>query len=125
MKFQSSVPLIVPNVGITGPRGFICADLILDTGAVLTVLSSPVLRFAGYDPSGSELTHRVLTANGTIEAPKLVVAKMTVGDAVAHDVDVLCWNISGLKEASGLLGLSFLKYFRTVVDYRSGYCEIS
>lgn len=67
----------------------------------------------------------IITANGIIEVPKLQVESITVGDAEAREVDVICHDIPELAGIRGLLGLSFLKHFRTVIDYRQGYFEIS
>ena len=51
MHFPIGIPLVVRNVKIGGPRGFVNVDLILDTGAVVTALSWAVLKVIGYDPA--------------------------------------------------------------------------
>ena len=60
-----------------------------------------------------------------IEVPKLRVESMTVEEAEAREVEVICHDIPELAGIRGLLGLSFLKHFRSVMDYREGYLEIS
>ena len=40
-------------------------------------------------------------------------------------VEVICHDIPELAGIRGLLGLSFLRHFRTVIDYQQGYLEIS
>lgn len=67
----------------------------------------------------------IVTANDVIEVPKLRVESITVGNAEAREVEVICHDIPELAGMRGLLGLSFLKYFRTVMDYKKGYLEIS
>jgi clan AA aspartic protease (TIGR02281 family) len=125
MRIPIGIPLVVRNVKVRGPQGFARMDLILDTGAALTVLSWSVLKIIGYDPAVAPERQETITANGVIEVPKLRVQSITVGDAEARDVEVICHDIPELAGIRGLLGLSFLKHFTTVVDYRGGYLEIS
>jgi len=125
MRIAIGIPLVVRNVKVLGPQGFARMDVILDTGAALTVLSWSVLKVIGYDPAVAPERQETITANGVIEVPKLRVQSITVGDAEARDVEVICHDIPELAGIRGLLGLSFLKHFKTVVDYRGGYLEIS
>lgn len=125
MRFPITVPLVIRSVKIAGPAGFVRVDLILDTGAALTVLSWSVLKVIGYDPATAPDRHETITANGVIEVPKLRVESMGIGDMELRDVEVICHDIPELAGIRGLLGLSFLRHFRTVVDYRQGYLEIA
>ena len=50
---------------------------------------------------------------------------IAVGEAQARRVKVICHDIPELAGIRGLLGLSFLKHFRTMMDYKEGYLEIS
>lgn len=54
-----------------------------------------------------------------------VRSRIAVSDVEAKEVEVICHDIPELAGIRGLLRLSFLKYFRTVIDYRQGYLEIS
>lgn len=125
MRFPIDVPLVVRSVKIVGPKGFVKVDMILDTGAALTVLSWSVLKAIGYDPAVAPERYEVITANGVIEVPKLRVTSMAVGDAETRDVEVISHDIPELAGIRGLMGLSFLKHFRTILDYKQGYIEIS
>lgn len=125
MRFPISIPLVVRSVKIFGPRGFVDVDLILDTGAVVTALSWAVLKVIGYDPAIVPERQAIITANGVIEVPKLRIDRMAVGNLEARDVEVICHDIPELAGIRGLLGLSFLRYFRTVIDYRQGYIELA
>jgi len=112
MRFSVGIPLIVRNVKIVGPKGSVKVDLILDTGAASTVLSWSDLKVIGYDPAVIPEHHEIVTANGIIEVPKLRVENIAVGDAEVKEVEVVCHDIPELAGVRGLLGLSFLKYFR-------------
>ncbi len=100
-------------------------DLIFDTGAAFTALSWSVLKVIGYDPASVPERQEIITANGIIEVPKLRVDSIAIGDVETREVEVICHDIPELAGIRGLLGLSFLKHFRTIIDYRRGYLEIS
>lgn len=125
MRFPIDIPLVLRNVRIAGPSGMVRVDMILDTGAVLTALSWSDLRLIGYDPAVVPDRQEIVTANGVIEVPSLRVRRIAVGDAEAREVEAICHDIPELAGIRGLLGLSFLKHFRTVIDYRQGYLELS
>jgi len=125
MRFPIDIPLVVRNVKIAGPKGLVKVDLIIDTGAVFTVLSWADLKLIGYDPAVISECQEIITANGVIETPKLRVESITVGDAEAREVEIICHDIPELTGVRGVLGLSFLKFFRTVIDYKQRYFEIS
>jgi len=125
MRLPIGIPIVVRNVKITGPKGLVRIDLIFDSGAAFTALSWAVLKVIGYDPAVAPERQEIVTANGVIEVPKLRVESITVGDAEAREVEVICHDIPELAGIRGLLGLSFLRYFRTVMDYKEGYLEIS
>jgi len=71
MRIPIGIPLAVKNVKVLGPQGFARMDLILDTGAALTVLSWSVLKVIGYDPAVAPERQETSTANGVIEVPNL------------------------------------------------------
>lgn len=125
MRLPIGIPLLVRNVRIVGPEGTIRVDLLFDTGAAFTALSWSVVKFIGYDPAVSPQRQEIVTANGVIEVPKLRVERIAIGEIEATDVEVICHDIPEMAGIRGLLGLSFLKHFRTVIDYRQGFLEIS
>ena len=124
MRLPVGIPLVVRNVKIVGPKGKVFVDLIFDTGAAFTVLSWSVLKVIGYDPASVSERQEIITANGVIEVPKLQIAGITVGNMKVENLEVLCHDIPELVGIRGLLGLSFIKHFRTVIDFKQGYLEI-
>ena len=125
MRLPLEIPIIVKDVNIIGPDSSIEVDLILDTGSVFTVISWHMLKMIGFDPATISERIEVVTANGIVEVPRLIVDKMVIGDIEAQNIEIICHDIPDLTGISGVLGLSFLQYFRTVIDYKQDYLEIS
>lgn len=124
MKGPIGIPLIARKVHVVGPRAGVAVDLVFDTGAAYTVLSWSILMLIGYDPATVSGRQEVVTANGVIHVPKLIIKEMAWGDVSAKNVEVICHDIPEMVEVRGLLGLSFLRHFRTTIDYREGYIEM-
>jgi len=99
--------------------------MVLDTGAVYTVIAWDVAKDIGYDPAISERRMPIVTANGVIEAPLITVKSIHIADLQAEAAEVICHDIPEITGIEGLLGLSFLKNFRTLIDYTTGVLEIT
>ena len=125
MRVPLEIPIVLRRMKIHGPAGVREIDVILDTGAVYTVIAWDVIKDIGYDPAGSERRMPSVTANGVIEAPLITVAGIQLADLRAEAVEVICHDIPEIAGIEGLLGLSFLKHFRTLIDYTTGSLEIS
>ena len=67
----------------------------------------------------------IVTANGVIEAPLVTVESIEMADLRTEAVDVICHDIPEIAGIEGLLGLSFLLHFRTLIDYPTGILEIT
>lgn len=124
MKAQLEIPIIMRRVGIHGPNGLREIDMILDTGAIYTVIAWDVAKDIGYDPAISQRRMPIVTANGVIEAPLISVERIQLADLRAEMVDVICHDIPEIAGIEGLLGLSFLQQFTTLIDYPKGVLEI-
>jgi clan AA aspartic protease (TIGR02281 family) len=124
MRFPINIPLIIRDVKILGPKGSVRVDMILDTGAALTAVSWSDLKVIGYDPAVVHERQEIITANGIIEVPKVRIDSVSVGNIEARNVEVICHDIPELAGIRGLLGLSFLKHFKTIIDYKQGYLEL-
>ena len=125
MRTQLDIPIILRRVELRGPAGAREIDVILDTGAVYTVIAWDVAKDIGYDPAISERRTPIITANGVIEAPLITVERIQLAELRAEAVEVVCHDIPELAGIEGLLGLSFLKHFRTLIDYTTGSLEIT
>jgi len=125
MQIKLQMPIVLRRIKIIGPAGTREIDMVLDTGAVYTVIAWDVAKDIGYDPAISERRMPIITANGVIEAPLITVESIHIVDLRAEYVDVICHDIPEVTGIEGLLGLSFLKRFRTLIDYTTGVLEIT
>jgi clan AA aspartic protease (TIGR02281 family) len=125
MQVPLTIPIVLRRVAICGPSGVREIDVLVDTGAVYTVIAWDVAKDIGYDPAVSERRMPIITANGVIEAPLIIVEAIHVAELSVRGVDVVCHDIPELAGIEGLLGLSFLRHFRTVIDYPVGILEIT
>ncbi len=66
----------------------------------------------------------IVTGNGSITVPLVALESFQVGSITAKNVACICHDIMGLNNAAGLLGLSFLKHVRTLIDYRELLLQI-
>jgi len=125
MRVKLEIPIIIRRVKIKGLTGFREIDMVLDTGAVYTVIAWDVAKDIGYDPAISERRMPIITANGVIEAPLITVESIYIKDLWKESVDVICHDIPEITGIEGLLGISFLKHFRTLIDFNTMVLEIT
>lgn len=124
MQARLDIPIVLRRVRINGPTGLREIDMILDTAAAYTVIAWDVAKDIGYDPAVSERRMPIVTANGVIEAPLITVKSIELAELRAEAVDVICHDIPEIAGIEGLLGLSFLQHFCTVIDYTTRKLEI-
>jgi clan AA aspartic protease (TIGR02281 family) len=125
MQVKLEIPIVLRRLKIVGPAGFREIDVVLDTGAVYTVIAWDVAKDIGYDPAISKRRMPIVTANGVIESSLITVERIQIADLQAESVDVICHDIPEITGIEGLLGLSFLKHFRTLIDYTTGPLELT
>lgn len=124
MKARIEIPITLRRVAFHGPAGVREIDMIVDTGAVYTVIAWDVAKDLGHDPAVSQRRVPIVTANGIIEAPLITVESIQVAELRAEAVDVVCHDIPEIAGIEGLLGLSFLQNFSVLIDFNGGILEI-
>ena len=124
MKQRLEIPLILRRVRVDGPDASREIDMILDTGAMYTAISWDIVKDIGYDPAVALDRVPIITANGVIEVPKIKVIGIGFKELYIEDVEVICHDIPEIAEIEGLLGLSFLKYFKICLDFKTNISEI-
>ncbi len=125
MRFplQSAGPIILPCV-LTGPKGDQKADLLLDTGAEYCSITTWLAKNLGYDLDAQVRKVPIITANGSIRVPSVLVTEIRIGNAYAHHVAVTCQDIPEMPEVYGFIGLNFLRRCRTVIDYKTHLLDL-
>jgi clan AA aspartic protease (TIGR02281 family) len=103
MQVKLEIPIVLRRIKINGPAGFREIDMVLDTGAVYTVIAWDVAKDIGYDPAISERRMPIITANGVIEAPLITVESIHIADLRAESVDVICHDIPEIIECFGVV----------------------
>jgi clan AA aspartic protease (TIGR02281 family) len=108
MRRYGNAMLVEALVGST-----VRTRLLLDTGAELTVLSTAAARRLALNLENAAVMP-LRSASGVFFAPIIKVQSITVGEAMAYDVEVIVHDATpGLD---GLLGMSFLDNFLVTIS---------
>jgi len=97
-------------------------QLLLDTGASMTILTPQVLQQSGIGYQDSGVSHVFSTANGAVRAPVYTLESLTVGDWTIEQLEVGVLELNGID---GLLGMNFLSHFRFFIDQRESVLRLS
>jgi clan AA aspartic protease (TIGR02281 family) len=93
------------------------AQLIVDTGASMTVLSTKAAIDLGILGTTDNELLTVNTAGGSVQVNMNYLSSLTVGTAQATNVAVAIHDLPDIPEhIEGLLGMSFLKHFLVTLD---------
>ncbi|HNP29651.1 MAG TPA: retropepsin-like aspartic protease [Nitrospirales bacterium] len=93
------------------------AQLIVDTGASMTVLSTQVAIDLGILGTTDNEILTVNTAGGSVQVNMNYLSSISVGTAEATNVAVALHDLPDIPEhIEGLLGMSFLKHFLVTLD---------
>ena len=123
--FDPKRGLIVVPTDVTGPSGTKLFHLALDTGATSTVLNTGALESIGYDAGAVTTKVRMSGVTGIAEVPRLHVVRITALGVRRQNFRVLAHTQPPTVAIDGILGLSFLRGLRLVIDFRSGEVELS
>ncbi|MDC1286391.1 TIGR02281 family clan AA aspartic protease [Gammaproteobacteria bacterium] len=91
-------------------------QLLIDTGASLTMLNSDVFKHLGSQYTDSGRTGVFNTANGRVRAPIYILNSLVVGDWQVNQLEVGVLSGLGGSNFDGLLGMNFLKHFQFFID---------
>ena len=95
-------------------NGSIKANLIVDTGATMVVLSDRIGKRLGIHSNSNLPTIGMNTAGGTIQAPLFILDSVKIGTAEVLNVETTTNPYMGNMD--GLLGMSFLGEFKVEMD---------
>ena len=91
-------------------------DLLIDTGASMTILTPEVLARSGIRNRETGRTGVFNTANGPVEAPVLQLDSLAVGDWQVGQLEVGVLDLGSVAGVDGLLGMNFLSHFQFFID---------
>lgn len=97
--------------------------MLLDTGASLLILPWRIATGLGLDIDPSRLIS-ITTASAVESAPLTNIQKVTVLGKTVKNVPCLIKDLPPESGVDGLLGLSFLRHFKTTIDFKRGILTI-
>lgn len=90
-------------------------NLLIDTGAAMTVIDAAVLESMGYNLNGRQ-TGLFSTANGVVKAPVVFIEQMALGSASIGPLSIGALSLSMPGGIDGLLGMNFLRHYDFRID---------
>ena len=122
VPFNSQQGLVIFPVDIHGPNGTGVVRLALDTGATETTISRRALIAIGIDPAQANLgSVPVITGNGRISVPLVRLMKLNALGQQRDDFIVQAHTLPAGLPIDGVLGLDFIRLYRLVVDFKTGF----
>jgi len=100
--------------------------MILDTGANLVVITEELFKKLNQEVSFKDEVIKLKTNCGEVEGRSLMIQRIELGHATKQNVkSVITPNNDAFSGFDGVLGLSFLRDFRLMIDYENGKIILS
>lgn len=99
--------------------------MLLDTGAKYTVITSNVARRLEIDIQSRGRNVSVVTASQLTRVPLVSLDRVDVHGVALPDIEAVVADLPAALGVEGLIGMSFLKQCRLVLDGPSYYLELS
>lgn len=100
-------------------------NLIIDTGASLTIIKPESIKQAVHGSLERYPEHIFNTANGVVKAPVLKVDSLAIGEYEVSNLHVGGLALINAPGIDGLLGMNFLKHFRFFIDQENNLLLLS
>jgi predicted aspartyl protease len=94
--------------------------LLIDTGASYTVLPTPILRRIGCNLDRPKQNKQIVTANGAIAVPIVVVPWFNCLGTKRENYPVVGLDLPVSSFTDGLLGMDFLTEVKAIIDVYRG-----
>ena len=107
------------------PAGGQHIQLLIDTGATLTIFTPDALAQQGVRYRDTGRTGVFNTANGRVTAPIYQLDALAVGDWQVGPLEIGVLDLGGRSGVDGLLGMNFLSRFRFFIDQNDALLRLS
>ena len=124
--FRPRTAIVVVAVELTNRVAgrSVTVNMLLDTGATYTAIPMRVAKNLGV-PVDPEQKTRILTAKGSFErVPLLRLDRVRALGLSSEDVEAVIINLPAKAGLDGLLGGSYLRDYRVLIDYPHGILEM-
>jgi predicted aspartyl protease len=126
-KIEKGKPILF-FVRVKGKKGNREYNAVLDTGSECCIIPTQDAREMGYeaygDPDDPGSGVKGVTKTDMIEFDDIELEEVRVADLVAKNVKALAHYLPTTSRVEATIGLSFLKNFKTTIDYETGYLSI-
>lgn len=125
INFEPNSPVIEVHITLYGKKGVKRRiKAALDTGATYTMIPWQIAEALGYEPAIAKEKITLITASGVETAPLIKIKEIRLLDKSVKNVPVVCHDLPPKSYVVGLLGLSFLRHFKIIIDYKKGILEL-
>jgi clan AA aspartic protease (TIGR02281 family) len=100
-------------------------QLLIDTGASLTIFTPGVLAQRGIRYQDTGRTGVFNTANGPVRAPVYRIDSLAVGDWHVRQLEIGVLDLGERSGVDGLLGMNFLSHFRFFIDQNENLLRLA
>lgn len=91
-------------------------NVVIDTGAVQTILNSNFVEDIGLFPDKNDVIGTTRGIGGEIKFFHKVIDKLTIGKSSFSNIRIDFGNIDPKNEIKGLIGLDFLQITKSIID---------
>ncbi|MFH1903455.1 MAG: retropepsin-like aspartic protease [Candidatus Omnitrophota bacterium] len=124
-RFPPNSPIITVFTRIEGKNNTIRRPrLAVDTGATYCMIPWELANALMLEPHISHEKISITTASGIVEAPLVTLPSVDVFGSKATNIKAVVHDLPTQSCVDGLLGLSFLKNFKVILDFKNGLLEI-
>lgn len=117
-KFDPQSPNIILSAKIKSNYPA-TTTLIVDTGASVVVLPWKLVSLIGLKIDPNKII-QTTTATTVESVPQVNIPEMSILGKTVKNVTAIVKDLPPESPADGLLGLSFLKYFKMTIDFKRG-----
>lgn len=100
-------------------------QLVLDTGAVMTIIDTDIIHYMGYSARTDGIRRSALDgAGGRSEGFLIQISQFRCMGVELSDFQIACHDLDTKLGVAGLLGMNFLQHFHMDIDFRTGAVKL-